>query len=300
MAKIALLFSGLSRQWSHCYKSQLNLFNRHQTDVFFHFWDTVDAVEKGQIVEAYKPKAYCFAQPQNFDAAEKLISNRDNINSPARLFSQYYGWYAVDAIYRDFAAKTGTKYDLAVRIRADLMFFHSLDDSVDRMEPNDLLVSSHNNFGVINDMFAVGGIEPIHWYMSLFEHALRHKDEVVFNPENLLLHHLNKRANQYRYFQAPIVILVFRPHMVGMPIEECLKEHPGMSKWKDPEIVASHKDSHRKLRGEAGEHHVERFKEFQLALMEREKIMPTGAGTTHLAPPPPSDGGLAGGNKVVI
>ena len=55
MARVALLLSGLPRQWKQCAASQLALATGYDADVFFHFWDTIDEEEKNAIVSAYAP-----------------------------------------------------------------------------------------------------------------------------------------------------------------------------------------------------------------------------------------------------
>jgi hypothetical protein len=262
MARVALLFSGLPRQWEACVESQLRLAHGHDVDVFFHFWDTIDAAEKERILAAYRPKAHRFDAPVNFTAVEPLFKKLDNINSPSRMLSMYYGWAQVARIFEDYRQATDVSYDFAVRLRSDLMFFAPLE--LGRLGPNDLLLSNHNDFGVINDMFAVGGVVPILYYLSLHTLVLEYKDHVLCNPELMLKHHLERRPATIRLMTAPVEMLVFRPHMVGMPIEECLKQHPGASKWKDPEVLAAHREFHGRRGGAAGVQHVDAFVQAQI------------------------------------
>lgn len=259
MARVALLFSGLPRQWEPCVASQLGLFREHEVDVFFHFWDTVDAGEKARIVDAYKPKAHAFERPLDFTAFEGLFAKLDNINSPSRMLSMYYGWRQAWRVFDRHRREAGVAYDFAVRLRSDLMFFGPLDGHLEKLGPNDLLLSSHNDFGLVNDMFAVGGVGPVGYYLSLYDRVLGYAKEVLCNPEHLLAHHLHPQPADFRVRTAPIVVLVFRPHMAGKPIEECLKEHPGASKWRDPEVLAAHKEFHGRRRGKDGVRYVDEF-----------------------------------------
>jgi hypothetical protein len=251
----------------------LDLFRQHETDVFFHFWDTVDDAEKQQIVARYQPKAYSFEPQLDFTADGEQFTRRDNINSPPRLLSMYCGWRRVAAVFEWYRQQTNQHYDFAVRLRADLMFFGQLDGYIPALGPRDLVVSGYNDFGIVNDTFAFGGVDAILYYHSLFDRLTQyhHRDQVLFNPEHLLAHHLNSNNLGLRVFKEQIVMLVFRPHMVGMPIEECLKEHPGASKWLDPEVVAAHKEFHVRKHGQAGEVLVEVFKAQQLQFIEQVK-----------------------------
>jgi hypothetical protein len=128
-------------------------------------------------------------------------------------------------------------------------------------------MSSHNDFGLVNDMFAVGGVGPVRYYHSLYDRVAAYGGKVLCNPERLLAHHVDCRPGAYRLTTAPIVILVFRPHMAGLSIEECLRQHPGSSKWKDPEVLAAHQEFHRRRRGEAGARHVDEFAQSHLKVL---------------------------------
>jgi hypothetical protein len=268
MARIALLFSGLPRQWSPCAPSQLGLFREHEADAFFHFWDTVDDREKREILDAYRPRAHRFEPPADFTAFDELVPRLDNINFPSRMLSMYYSWKQVATLFEAYRRAHGVHYDFAVRLRSDLMFFDGLDGLIPQLGPLDLAVSTHHDFGLINDMFAIGGVAPILYYHSLHDHVRAYKDEVIFNPELLLIHHLNRNPLGIRCLATDLVMLVFRPHMAGRPLEECLEEHPGASKWRDPEIVASFRAYHGRWRGEEGIRHVERFRDRQLRKLE--------------------------------
>jgi hypothetical protein len=259
MARVALLLSGLPRQWRQCAASQLALAAGYDADVFFHFWDTVDEQEKSEIVAAYAPRLHAFEKPRDFTGEEAKFRKLDNINSPSRMLSMYASWREVRRLFDSYRSAYGVEYDFAVRLRSDLMFFAPLAPLLKQLGANDLLLTNHNDFGVVNDMFAVGGVEPIRYYLSLFDRVMEYKDQVLCNPERMLMHHLERRPKEFRLLDAPVVTLVFRPHMEGMTIENCLKQHPGSSKWLDPEIVADHKEFHQRSKGELGVSHVERF-----------------------------------------
>ena len=262
--RIALLFSGLPRQWRHCARSHSALFRRNDVDTFFHFWDTVDEGEKRQIVAAYRPRAYLFEPSLDFSFAESCYKNVDRINAPSRMLSMYYSWKQVATLFQAYKNASGINYDFAVRLRADLRFFSSLDVFLPALRSNDLLLSNYNDFQIINDMFALGGIGPIMHYHSLYDYIPKYQSKVPFNPEQMLRLHLSKTSQPMRLLTTRLVMLVFRPHMVGVPVEECLKQDPGENKWLDPEIVADHASSHTRRIGQRGQQHVASFKEHQL------------------------------------
>ena len=192
-------------------------------------------------------------------AEESNFQRRDNINSPSRMLSMYASWREACRLFDRYQSAYGVEYDFAVRLRSDLMFFAPLAPHLEQIGANDLLLTNYNDFGVVNDMFAVGGVEPIRYYSSLFNRVMGYKDHVDCNPEQMLAHHLQRRPKLFRMKTASVEMLVFRPHMVGMAIEDCLKQHPGSSKWLDPEILGAHKDFHQRSQGDLGLTHVERF-----------------------------------------
>lgn len=287
MAKVALLFSGLSRLWSHCVQSQLALFRDTPFDVFFHFWDTVDQQEKDAIVAAYKPRAHIFQPQADFTELAKQFKILDRINSPARLLSQYFGWKAVAQIFQDYCRKCGQTYSHAVRLRSDLFFTVALDKVLPQVGPNDLLFSTHHDFGMVNDTFVLGGVPAVMYYMSMFDHVIRYNRTVQANAELLMMEHLRTRPPHIRIIRAPLPILVFRAHMVGVPIETCMQEHPGVNKWADPEVLRDHIDSNVAAGNPARAAEVEQFINGQLQNLKRMHDHLYGPGGSPAASRPP-------------
>jgi hypothetical protein len=277
MAKIALLFSGLPRQWQHCAESQHRLFRDNPTDVFFHFWDTVDDAEKSRIVEAYRPKTHQFEKPADFTAQERQIKLLDRINTPARALSQYYSWRAVARLFEAHCAQTGDRYDFAVRIRADLLFTCALDKILPVIQQNQIFLSNLNNFGMINDTFALGPVAPILYFLSIYDHIMEYTKTIQFNPEMLLIEHLRRRSD-IKLLSAPFPFLVFRPHMVGRPINECMKENPGWNKWEDPEIVRDHLAGSARTGSAQRVAMVQSFIGDRLKDLQRQRQQPPAAG----------------------
>ncbi|MCX8520366.1 MAG: hypothetical protein ORN28_02375 [Rhodoferax sp.] len=264
--RVALVFSGLPRMWRACMQSQLQLFSDVDAtvDVFFHFWDTVDAAEKAAIVDAYKPKAWKFEAPRQLDAWNlRQDLRRDNINSPARMVSQYSSWKESGQLFAE--AHRLQAYDWVLRLRSDLMFFQAIGQLLSPVASPFILLTRFNDFGIVNDMFAAGDPSSMVSYLNLLDHLETYKTQVHFNPERLLLHHLQQIAKTgTQLHSSNLPVLTVRPHMNGKTITECLEEHPGENKWLDDEIVQGHVTSHKIIRPEQGEAHVLAFKNQQL------------------------------------
>ena len=272
--RVALVFSGLPRMWRACVQSQLQLFSDVDVtaDVFFHFWDTVDAAEKAAIVDAYKPLAWKFEAPRQFDAWDtRQDLHRDNINTPSRMLSQYSSWKESGQLFVE--AHQLQTYDWVVRLRSDLMFFQAIGKLVVAPPSPFILLTSFNDFGIVNDMFAAGDASSMISYLNLVDHLETYKSETHFNPERLLAHHLqNLSKTGVQLHSTNLPVLTVRPHMNGKTIAECLAENPGENKWLDQEIVNAFVAAHKTTRGEQGAAHVQAFKNAQLNNYQRRKV----------------------------
>jgi hypothetical protein len=262
--RVALLLSGLPRQWQQCLPSQLELLKDYQVEVFFHFWDTIDDAEKAAIVALLKPRAYRFEAPQDFSAIDlDPLFKRDAINAPSRMFSQFYSWRGVGQIFAPYK----NDYDVAMRSRADLQFVYSLNHVVPNLKPHEILIPWWNEDYLLSDLFAIGGVEPILYYHQLYDQLRSYAADNVFNPELMLTRHIEQRPDFRVYPDKHQYFFVRRAHMAGYTLEQAMAENPGRNRWLDPEIVAAHKEYHQRLGGEAGATHVENFRTTQLKIM---------------------------------
>jgi hypothetical protein len=278
--RIALLLSGLPRQWRMCLHSQLFLFRNHQVDVYFHFWDTIDDAEKAEIVALLKPRAYVFEALRDFTAADANPQyRRDNINIPSRLCSQYASWREVAKLMEPHKAD----YDLAMRCRADVNFVRDIEPAFSQLKPNDLFIPWWEKDSLLSDMFALGDVEAVLHYHKLFDHLPELTQGRVFNPEILLMAHLETYPNIHILTTGEAYFFVRRPHMKDYTVEQALMENPGRNKWLDPEVVNAHLEMHSRVDGEAGTKRVEffRYAQTQKLIAEIAEKMKTAEGVTE-------------------
>ncbi len=266
--RVALLLSGLPRQWRLCLSSQMALFQDTPVDVFFHFWNVIDDAEKNELLDFLKPKAYSFEDPQDFSAYDTDPAfTHDLINIPSRTVSQYYSWRKVASLFEPYRHL----YPWAMRSRSDLQFIATLEDALPHLDRNKLLLYWWDDGRLVSDIFALGDSNVIYEYHLLFDKLRDYASEgVVFNPEAMLTHHLQKMPDLSTFMQTTPLYFVRRDHMKNYTIEECLRENPGRNKWMDPEIVESHKHFFQKKDGSSGEAYVERFRDAQLLKLEEE------------------------------
>ncbi len=259
--RIALMLSGLTRQWRRCLPSQLALLRDYPVDVFFYFWDTIDAKEKQEIVDLLKPRAYAFAPPQDFSALDSDPTiNPDLINVPSRMFSQYTGWRNVGKLVEPYR----NEYQLGMRSRADLQFVYTIDHIIPMLKPNDILIPWWEEGKLLSDIFAIGAIEPILYYHTLIDHVREYTKTRQFNSELMLTAHFEQRRDIHVYTDAAKYFFVRRPHMENYTVEQAMLEDPGCNKWLDPEVVQAHSDYHQQQKGEEGALYVKDFRHVHL------------------------------------
>jgi len=271
--KIALLLSGLPRQWQPSLLTQINMLAPNEVGVFFHFWDTVGASEKDEILRLTKPVAHSFEPQKDFSGFDHdPVVKPDNINAPSRLASQYYSWKQVGELFAPHAQE----YDFALRSRADLHFVNSVNYIFPQLGQNNIVAPWWDENKLLADIFALGDPASILYYHRLYDRLTEYAASCLFNPEVLLMQHLAEaqppikvytETNQQWYF-------VRRPHMAGMTLDECMKENPGRNKWLDPEVLKAHKDFHTAKKGNEGAQFVDFFTASQLASLMKEKLKP--------------------------
>jgi len=265
--RVALLFSGLPRMWDGSIQTQLRLFTGADVDIYCHFWDTIDGPEKQRLLDLLRPKVYAFDPLPDFSCVDQYPGlQRDEINIPSRLVSQYSSWQQVATMFAPFAPR----YALAARTRTDLHFHQELRFNVPKLalQNVDLLGCIWpSDPRMLLDAFAVGRPNMMLYYHSLLGWVWHYASNTLFNPEILLTKHiaaypgkavivgLNRQTPGYA-----LPFFVRRPHMKDWPVEQCLTEGIGQSKWRDPEIYGAHVAFHEKIAGPAGALHVASFK----------------------------------------
>jgi len=265
--RIALMISGLPRQWRRCLPTQLALFQNYAFDVFFHFWDVVDEAEKEEIVNLLQPRAHQFETPRDFSAADSdPLLQCDAINIPSRMFSQYYSWRNVARLVEPYL----NDYTHALRSRSDLNFVYGIEHIIPQLKPGDILLNWWNEKLVLSDVFALGGMQPIYHFHTLYDHLHEYASQILFNPEALLSLHLHRNLDIHIYTEGFQYCYVRRAHMDKYTDEQALRENPGRNKWLDPEIFTAHKNHFSHTHGEPGVKYVNDFRLTQVATLVKE------------------------------
>jgi hypothetical protein len=180
--RIAICISGQARTWKKCFQNWAEKFH-HQGDVdyFFHFWDynTLPSLlatyengphiadellsdeEKQEIITAFNPKLFMFEPRKQIDYWNCDLGSDQKIGGWCT--EQFYSLYQVSMLKRQYEMEHKFRYDLVIRLRADLMF---LDESVVLRHPDpNVLYTSHCAFDHIYNVYRVG---DIHFYADSY------------------------------------------------------------------------------------------------------------------------------------
>lgn len=189
--KIAVLFTGRITGWDKCLQTLKDKFIGlyEQVDVFL----SLDMKEPTEEVEEFKKhfnivseyyEAYnkCLKDPPPFRSEETRERNT--------LSMFYHNMMAMNLVLDQM--KKGKTYDVVVKFRADI----SCDNSFIipyHIIPNTLYIPNGFNFRGINDQIAFGNLFAMTIYCSIYHHIPKYvyKEQAIFNPEFLLMFHLN-------------------------------------------------------------------------------------------------------------
>lgn len=162
--KIALILTGLMR----CYKDGWQSWHIHfphligDCDIFISTWDELgfytgrgylparddgfirleenekgfhsgDKINVSDIIETYKPIAFCVEQFEKFEPTFQERSKHFNnaFTRPKNTISQFYKVRSGINLMRQYSETTGTKYDLVIRTRPDYVLQSALSQQLD-------------------------------------------------------------------------------------------------------------------------------------------------------------------------
>lgn len=220
MKKVAILLSGLPRQFISCYPHfQKQFLNRSEftSHTFLHTWqrsggnsDTSSFAryqDEGSIsdyLNLYRPRASFVESLEDYDESfERILSSvGGEVRSDCyikRYISMLYG------IYKSFKLiKEPESYDLIIRTRADLFFKKSLDFPNNPVNMIDKYGSSRGP----GDVFAAGTPEFIKHYSKLFDNIeLGYQELGHINTETLLPWWLSKQKEEFSLIDLGIEVV---------------------------------------------------------------------------------------------
>ena len=210
--KIAVCFSGTSRNPEYGLKSLNLIFPNNDIKVFGHTWrnlnnekDYVNSnldVNRGSnfellerfnfetlLIEDYKSKKIHFQKMYDF-------FNFKIHDAPPRtdlgIISMFYSIYKSNYLKRKYELSNNMKFDRVVRIRFDSNFENKNLDL--KTIVGDLSIPSGNDWcGGINDQFAIGSSESMDVYCDLYN-CFSMINHVPYHPESMLGEYLKIRS----------------------------------------------------------------------------------------------------------
>lgn len=103
---------------------------------------------------------------------------------------QLRGIHQADQLRRAWSDHHGTTFDWVLRLRFDNLYVASIEP-LEQLQPDVLFVPAHDNWGGLNDRFAVAPPELMTIYANRFEAIGAYLQEGLFiHPESLLAEHL--------------------------------------------------------------------------------------------------------------
>jgi hypothetical protein len=167
--KIALCISGQPRTWKRCYQTWFDAVSHlGDVDVFYHMWDFntypnfIAKYVKGPLEDVPLTKneldeIYETLKPKKFEIASKRTFPRPSVENPIAWWtqSQFYGLKKAAFIKRQYEIEHDIEYDLACRIRTDLVLDYKVPDI--EIRPN-MMYTCVNHHDPEYNTFRVGDI----------------------------------------------------------------------------------------------------------------------------------------------
>jgi hypothetical protein len=142
----------------------------------------------------------------DIDTFNKKYPNKRKETDPYKMIRHFINLKRVFKLLKDHIEATQKTYDIVITTRLDLYI-----DKVDYLIPikNTIYIPSDNDFSGINDRFAIGDVETMSKYISIFDnisYLLDNKLSIV-HPETLMLANLNyNNVNICRYLMIHDII----------------------------------------------------------------------------------------------
>lgn len=233
--KVALCVSGHFRTFKKCEDSWFRcIIDIHDPDVFIHTWDDLgfsrnvaikqeyDAPAKelvarnkkygnskgefyrgtppiGDIYKNLEPKkivieSYQDVENEIYQFAD-TIKKKHEYDYPPSLISQLRKINLANKLKKEYEEENNFTYDIVIRIRPDVIFFYDLVIKNPEIVHTPLAYS----YKIISDIFAYSTSSNMDKYCSLYERLgeYRDREEVYFNPHELLKYHLEQEKLEY-------------------------------------------------------------------------------------------------------
>jgi hypothetical protein len=188
--KIALLFAGRIKAWEHCYPNfKKNILDPNSEHIIHSFLchnaeNPLPDIDK--FIELYNVKKYENIFIDIEELAKQIPLNK-SINGKHLSFKMYYAWHRAFQLM----IETGETYDIVIYLRADAVFSQPLILSTFKCEENTLYVPSLEDWGGLNDQFAMGSSATMMHYTNIYNniYTIYTNTSMLFQTEHYVKFH---------------------------------------------------------------------------------------------------------------
>lgn len=200
--RIAILFSGRIEKYDQHYTNIMErIVQDHDADFFLSHSPELseDLEDFGRI---YRPKAIN-NDPIHFPDVSEYKCHPDT-SKPHNVLSMWVNRRRVFQEMRNYMINTNTWYDLVIHARIDAWYDESLNYhnlSLNDVGDRDIYIPQGNDWGGMNDQFAVGSYYSMESYMTLFDDVNNVLDHVTI--PDLDIHENRNMPRAYYYGPEP-------------------------------------------------------------------------------------------------
>ncbi len=200
---VAVLISGRVRMFDIAWPLlHTHIFEGRDIDVFLSHNAMIPDDLDG-FCAMYPVKSMQTLLPPIPDAWEEFPRRKETI--ARRVASMYYNIENAYRLMKEYATKHSIVYDVVLYMRADMMTTVRLDFVLPLTPGVVYIPNDYDWAGGLNDQMAYGDMDAMALYCSTFFHIPDYctKDNIVFHPETILRHHIEKRGLILKRFEFP-------------------------------------------------------------------------------------------------
>jgi hypothetical protein len=196
--KIALFLTGrISENYENTYNNIIEMFNNCSID-FFVVHCCKDDIIINNMKNIYKPKI-C---ETTFISDYKILNNIRGKNEEVKIFNclnMFHNRFVLFNLFEHYYKNCKVNYDFIINYRFDLYTFKKINLS--KMKNNILYLPTCYHYGGFNDQIAIGDVEIMKQYYSLFNNFKEGKLKCIFHPETMLEYHINMLNIETKMFK---------------------------------------------------------------------------------------------------
>ena len=201
--KVAVFLTGrLSKHYVYTYRNILNTFKDCEIDFFvMHCCKDEELINK--MKELYKPVLCQTTKIEDYSFLNKIKNvkpPRPNIFNVVNMFNNRFTLFNV---FEKYCQENNKNYGLVVSYRFDLhakKSQFSMKKFYEQLQDNSILIPRKFDWGGLNDQMAIGRIEIMKKYFSLFEKLPELLENQAFHAETLLKVHVNNEKIKVKRF----------------------------------------------------------------------------------------------------